>query len=148
MSFSLSAPKTAYAGMIVLVLMASLPELVCCCDVSWGPGGLLGAKAACKQKCSAKSHCCCDPGGSENGAPQHGAAVQGCRCRFSRVSPAPVRVDRGCELDLAPCGVTAWIGRQDDIPDSFLSTVGRIDARASHPLTSAHHCALLQTWLI
>ena len=147
MPFSLPATKTAHVSMIALALMAALPELVCCCDVSWGPGGLLGSEALCQETRSGSSCCCCDLGDSQQDEPQDERAAESCRCTFTAVSPAPITHDRDYDLDLSQCYAAVWSA---DLvaADEPLSTTTRLAAPASPPLTSAHRCALRQTWLL
>src|SRR5687768_10903790 len=94
--------KSVHAGMIVLALMASLPEVVCCCDVSWGPGGLLGGKSLCQQRCTAAKSCCHEHARHEGPSEEEcGSRDSDCDCTFSIVNPSPICVARNVDVEQA-----------------------------------------------
>jgi hypothetical protein len=131
--------------MIVLALMASLPEVVCCCEVSWGHGGLLGSKALCRQPYAVATRCCCDSCGQ--GGQDSNCVDSGCDCKFSLVSPAPIAESRDVELD-QPHLVDALLPPACVTAEARLASV---DVEVDHtppPLKSARRCAMLQTWRI
>src|SRR5688572_12678876 len=101
-------------GVIALVLLASLPEVFCCCDISWGPGGLFGSAALCKLAAPAPDcSCCCDtaecpqvtdvPQSAEGNLCQD----QKCQCRFSLVNPAPMVSSPSMECE-HPTTMAVW----------------------------------------
>ena len=142
-------PQLTRAGMIVLALLASLPEVVCCCDVSWGPGGLLGGKARCSERCEPVKSCCHQQDRHEDASDESCDYQDSkCRCSFTIISPAPISTTCGAELDqdlifgavLLPTWAEHCLALQPE-------TVRQIPD-AAPPLASAQRCAFLQTWLI
>ena len=147
-------------GMIPLILLASVPEVFCCCNISWGPGGISGSPALCLTSGSCQSSdphcdCCCqtthEATGSSVGTIVSQATVdqcsqQTCRCSFSLVSPDPIWRQSADELDL-PVLAIDWtellhfncaakqppVSRDWSEPDGFV-------------LTPQLRCALFQTW--
>lgn len=137
----------AHAGMIVLALMASLPEVVCCCDVSWGPGGLLGGKALCRERCSAAKGCCQQHANHE-GQPECDCPDSDCDCTFSVITPAPIAVAQSVELNQAEVVDAILLpGWTSDAAEVLTDARPTVDD-AVPPLTPVGRCAFLQTWLI
>jgi hypothetical protein len=132
--------------MIVLALMASLPEVVCCCDVSWGPGGLLGGKSLCQERCSAAKTCCSEHATRE-GQPKCDAAGSDCGCTFAIVTPAPISVAPSVELDQAQLVDAILLGWTSAAVEILTGARPAVDD-AAPPLTPVRRCAFLQTWLI
>lgn len=141
----------ALAG-VLLALVASLPSVVCCCNISWGPGGFLGADIRCKDDCDAMtseaSCCCCVEHATQqvDDSPTipRWSSTSG-NCQFSFVAPPPMFVSDAAPIeatvDHLPYG--AWTQAVDDINRLALDYV---DMRCDHTLTPSALCALLQTW--
>jgi hypothetical protein len=137
--------KITHAGMIMLALMASLPEVVCCCNVSWGPGGLLGGKALCQQRGVAAKSCCHQHATHDESSESN---CQDCHCTFSIVSPAPITVPPSVELDQAQVAAAILLHGWSCAAPDLLAKIGPAVDDAGPPLTSVRRCALRQTWLI
>jgi hypothetical protein len=144
---ALPLTKIVHAGMIVLALLASLPEVVCCCDVSWGPGGLLGGKALCQDACAA-GQTCCQQHSSHESQSKFGCQASDCDCTFSIVSPAPITVTQSVEFDqLEVVDAIPLPGCPSGAPELLTQARPAVDD-AGPPLTPVRRCAFLQTWLI
>jgi hypothetical protein len=135
-------------GTALLVLLASLPEVVCCCDISWGPAGLLGQAACCEQQESPSASCCCCKPACEP-AESTGLLTGGskdCACRLSYLTPSPMNGSPAVavEFDLAWTPLDFIC-----LPTTGDSLHGSRQHEEQHPppLTSLSRCALLQTWL-
>jgi hypothetical protein len=139
--------QIVHAGMIVLALMASLPKVVCCCNISWGPGGLLAGKAVCKECCVAAKSCCDQHLSSDNVAHNSsGCQASKGRCSFTILSPAPISESRSVELDqtlvIDVVLLPSWARYGLEVEPGSRWPI----ADAAPPLAPAR--AFLQTWLI
>ena len=91
MHFGPRNPVFLRACCALLVAVAVVPEVRCCCNLSWGPAGLghpqCPMEAAAKPKCT----CCCRKSESTS-LPAHGVAAvpaDSCECQFHVVASAP-----------------------------------------------------------
>lgn len=142
--------QTSSAAAMVLVLLGSLPQVTCCCHISWGPAGLFGGLVTCQEVAAAPKSCCCCQAteGCEESTSSPTDADGKCRCTLSSVIPAPMNgakalhVEGGSDLALAA-------------PTLPAVTVGACGAASGSsafhwrpPITPPARCALFQTWRI
>jgi hypothetical protein len=146
--------RTVFAiSCILLVLAASLPEVICCCDISWGPGGLLGNSRECLMDCcgeiTSEGSCCDD---SECEAKDEMVLADGsgsiCNCSFSLVPPPPMTGSDAVSVDT---GDAKLLG----VPSTFFDSQAPATIPGAEPLhslpapfilTPGSRCALLQSW--
>jgi hypothetical protein len=134
---------------IPLLAVSSLPQLVCCCDVCWGPGGLFGNPRLCQgsgtieraPKCS-----CCEPSGAQQGEPSGAeeCSAERCNCSFSLLRPPPINGPSGVET-LTLASLTAPLSVFEAAPPSQSLAHQSVD-RSAYSLTPGQRCALYQTW--
>lgn len=134
---------------IALVLLATLPEVICCCDISWGPGGLVGNAVPCREMAkSARSCCCCPNEQRDEGDCPLENSEESSPCTFSCVSPPPMNhsevVDGDHALTLLYFRTTYFVRLTDAGQPAPIS---HLDWRPPAPAPGAH-CALLQIWRI
>ena len=136
------------ASSILLVAGASLPDVVCCCNVSWGPGGLLGKSGQCEEGCCAASsqqRSGCEQEEQESqpsNVPE--CSAKHCHCTFSLVAPRPMAGSQTVHLEQSPAV----------LPIAGACRLGAISVTANQTfielagfsLTPRERCALLQTW--
>lgn len=133
------------AGLVGLLLLASVPEVRCCCDISWGAAGLFGSTAQCPERAAAPKPCCCPQQEESGDSPSTGCQDGNCDCSFCLVNPQPIVCAQGA--DSAPArSVDAW-----SLPSASLffaeNTAGHGSAAVRPPsLTPLERCAFLQTW--
>jgi hypothetical protein len=133
---------------VVLLAGASSPELVCCCDISWGPAGLIGCHQLCKERCGKSGDkCCCTEQSREtdSSTDSNECGRKDCECKFTVVGPPPMVGTDTVKVDMTLSGVPPInlfasqrqvitpVCRRFECPGFFLMPVDR--------------CALLQTWL-
>jgi len=144
-------PKTFMLrfGLIALILLASVPEVRCCCDVSWGPAGLFGSSSFCAPNSTAQPECgcCCASKPEEQAPPENGCGSEDCDCSFTWVSPSAMAAGPSVESAQAP-SVEAWSQASPstilDAPLAHLDLLEPLDSA----LMPAQRRALLQTWLV
>lgn len=153
----LRSAKTAFVtSMAMLVVLASLPQLVCCCNLSWGPIGLLNRSTeVCQSMCSQSTcDCCCEHKKdqarrqtTDEDATQPELSGKERVCTFHLVSPLPMSPDQPVvvlPLLAAAVSITPFV----DV-DPFDATRGVLDeSRNNLCLTAASRCALIQSWCI
>lgn len=136
------------ASLIPLLLLASVPEARCCCDLSWGPAGLFSNRMDCAATPKVQPACdCCRSRESEEGSrPVDGCRDQDSHCSFTVVSPAPMAVAYG--WDVAP---DPFLEAGIQVPAIFVSgahwVAWEAGDSADSALTPTQRCALLQHWL-
>ena len=141
---------TLRTGLVALILLASVPEVRCCCDVSWGPAGLFGNSARCVPNSTAQPlpDCCCAHEPEEKSSPPaDGFGGQDCHCRFTVVSPSAMSVGPSADSAKSPT-MEAW---SQASPSTTLDTPLIALDLAQQPdsaLMPSQRCALLQTWLV
>ncbi len=140
---------TLRAGLIALILLASVPEVRCCCDVSWGPAGLFGNRARCVAHTSSQPVCdCCHRERQDESPPADGFGSQDCPCRFTVVNPSAMAAGPSADSAQAPI-LEAW--NQASTASSFVgANLAARDfvERPCSALTPVKRCALFQTWLV
>jgi hypothetical protein len=139
---------TLRAGLIPLLLLASVPEARCCCDLSWGPVGLLSNRMDCAATPKVQPACdCCRSREFEEGSPPvDGCRDQDCRCSFTVVSPAPIAVAPGLDAAADPF-LEAGIQAPAVFISSTPSATWEAGDSSDSALTPTQRCALLQNWL-
>lgn len=146
--------KNLSCSAIALVLLASLPQVVCCCNVSWGPAGLLSRLADYPELPAATTSCC----DCHAPTPPADASVpqQVCdkgHCTYSAVDPLPmsvrVTVDRA-DADWDDAGHSEYLAAAPIGPANRASAgeSATMDGLGCPVLTPLSRCALLQTWRI
>lgn len=137
-------------SMILLVLMASLPQVVCCCNVSWGPIGIFGGESLCKA--SGTAQCCCcqheSPARSEKCSRTTQWTAEKCDCTFHLASPNPITVDQPVSVCMTvPAAQPTLL-----VADTMQSSQYTLDTRSAEAgrqfLTAVSRCAFMQSWSI
>jgi len=132
-------------SMILLVLLASLPQLLCCCNVSWGASGLFGRPSLCGGHEVRPQHCCCCKPAENDLASTAQRETEECRCTFSVVNPPPMAGHEKPALE---------IGFFVPLTVSFASITSVVD-HSTLPvrcdgwppsLSPPDRCALFQIW--
>jgi hypothetical protein len=139
---------TVRAGLVVLILLASVPEVRCCCDVSWGPAGLVGNRALCSANLNSQPHsdCCCVHEQEKSAPPGDGCRDEDCDCQFTVVCPAPMAVGSHSDAVPAPCReVWNQVSPSLILGPRFVSR--NVDEQPDSVPRPAERCALLQRWL-
>jgi hypothetical protein len=139
---------------ILLVGGASLPEVICCCNISWGPGGLLGNSNKCVMDCSSDAtlgSCCCHDSACESKDRSTLAECSGshCECSFSLASPPPMTGSYGASLDIGNRTLSASLGAWFSLQElaGIFSAESHLRVRTGCILTPGARCALFQSWL-
>jgi hypothetical protein len=139
-------------SMMVLVLLASLPEVVCCCNVSWGPLGFLSSTSASKRDCSSSKSCCCCRKAAQEQTAHGGASLERgpetCSCTFHLSRPRPMSADSQ-PVAVMDVGAMDLCNAVPPITDLDFGGI-RVEptSAASRHLTAASRCALIQSWRI
>jgi hypothetical protein len=134
-------------GLVALILLASVPEVRCCCDVSWGPAGLFGSSALCAPSSTAQPRCNCCPQPEEQAPPEGGCGSGDCACSFTWVSPPAMAAGPSVESVQAPT-LKAWIHASPlTIAGIHLAHLDLVE-QSDSALMPSQRCALLQTWLV
>jgi hypothetical protein len=148
-----SVHRTRFArlSLILLIAVASLPEVVCCCGLSYGVGGLFGHDAKCQASAATKKACSCCAKKQLLPAEQDSVSSdRGCGCKFYLATSAPMVDSRHIDVDLTMLVVPF---------DSVLSLRVNADVNgprmrlvAEPPVTSCSgarsRCARLQSWQV
>jgi len=136
--------------MIVLIAVASLPEVICCCGLSYGLGGLFGHDTECQASAATRKVCSCCA--KKCPPPVDQDSVSGDRgggCKFYLATSAPMVDSRHIDVDL-----TILVVLFDSVPSS------RVEAdRDGPPVPSIaeflatypgvlSRCARLQSWQV
>lgn len=140
---------TLRAGLIGLILLASVPEVRCCCDVSWGPAGLFGNRALCAPNSSSQPlpDCCCSHVPEESSPPADGFGGQDCHCRFTVVSPSAMAAGPSADSARAPT-LEAWSQASPSTILGMQHVALDLVEQPDSVLMPSQRCALLQTWLV
>lgn len=139
---------TIRTGLIALILLATIPEVRCCCDVSWGPAGLFASRVRCgiASSLEPKPDCCCCPEQEEGTSPAEECSDQDCHCRHFLVGPSPMTAGPGAVSAPAP-GMEVW-SRVSAAPILSPPLAAReVDEQPDSALTPVQRCAHLQRWL-
>lgn len=139
---------TLRASLIPLLLLASVPEARCCCNLSWGPAGLLSNRMDCfaTPKAQPACDCCRARELGDNSPPVDGYCDLDCRCSITVVSPAPMAVAPGLDATVHPfleAGIHAPKVFVSGMPSFALEGGDSADS----VLTPMERCALFQNWL-
>lgn len=137
----------AKLGLVLLLLIAAVPQVVCSCGMSWGPAGMFGSVDLCPAA-SARAEqeiCCCCKSDVEGSCDPSRIVGTDCECRFyfapitgnGPAVPMPATgelvaerfVDAG---DLS--AIRTWSERVEWVRPDILC------------LTPMGRCALLQSW--
>ena len=149
MFFHRSLQRFVAAGAILLVGGASLPEVVCCCNVSWGPGGLLGSGAECGEPGARVAGPKCPRCRSNAAAGEPTAMPQytgkKCECRITLVTPAPMLVPVNIHVEQVGAGECCLQWHLPLVLVSNLSGTSGFEPPGDS-LTPGARCAVLQNW--
>ncbi|MBC7853921.1 MAG: hypothetical protein IAF94_10825 [Pirellulaceae bacterium] len=140
---------TLRAGLILLILLASVPEVRCCCDVSWGPAGINGNSALCCAISNPQPHadCCCSPEREEGVPPADGCKGEDCDGCLTVIYPAPMAAGPNMESVATPFAEAWSLASSATIVAPPLAASGLVETPDS-VLMPAQRCALFQTWLV
>jgi hypothetical protein len=167
MAFRPNTLRATRVGMVVLMIVASLPEIVCCCGFSSGLGWLTtgtrgtnaeladGEKAVRPAADGARKPCCCCAKKASAANPREssrGELAGGTRCKYHLASPNLLSEARQDSLDVAvsvaaafvACD-TAAVGVRDDAVAPLLARGCDDSVRG---LDSLRLCARIQSWQI
>jgi hypothetical protein len=133
---------------IPLLALSSLPQLVCSCDISWGPGGFFGSHRLCDGDAGAGTRKCGCCGRShaqrKESLDSDKRSAEDCDCGFKIVrSPAmqgPGGMERLPCVDVAECFAAAEAAADDD------ACFSNSCLRPAPSLTPRERCALFQIW--
>jgi hypothetical protein len=136
--------------MMVLVLLASLPEVVCCCGLSYGFGGLFGHDTKCQASAATKKACtCCAKKHLPSAEQDSVCGDRECGCKFYLATSAPMVDSRHIDVDLTmlfvlfDSGLSSSVEADRDGP--LAQQIAELPATSSGALS---RCARLQSWQV